>query len=121
MVFYGAGSANLGSAMLLRDEAGVPAEQIICTKLGGVAVLVVFLLVVFVFFCLGGYCFLRVLVSSFPCFFLFWSLMGLGGRFPCWKTGSSPVRWRIFLSALEKGDPHSVTIAWIRSFLGFWR
>ncbi|CAK9052742.1 Coatomer subunit beta (Beta-coat protein) (Beta-COP) [Durusdinium trenchii] len=36
VLFYGAGSANLGSAMLLRDEAGVPAQSILCTNSKGV-------------------------------------------------------------------------------------
>jgi len=36
ILFHGAGSANLGSAMLFRSEAGVPAESIVCTNSKGV-------------------------------------------------------------------------------------
>lgn len=35
-VFHGAGSANLGGATLLMNEAGVPAKQILCTNSRGV-------------------------------------------------------------------------------------
>eukprot|EP00931_Biecheleriopsis_adriatica_P016073 TRINITY_DN11974_c0_g1_i1.p1 TRINITY_DN11974_c0_g1~~TRINITY_DN11974_c0_g1_i1.p1 ORF type:complete len:622 (+),score=132.73 TRINITY_DN11974_c0_g1_i1:58-1923(+) len=34
-LFHGAGSANLGTAMLLRNEAGVPGSQIFCTNSKG--------------------------------------------------------------------------------------
>eukprot|EP00931_Biecheleriopsis_adriatica_P009511 TRINITY_DN110587_c0_g1_i1.p1 TRINITY_DN110587_c0_g1~~TRINITY_DN110587_c0_g1_i1.p1 ORF type:complete len:636 (-),score=150.22 TRINITY_DN110587_c0_g1_i1:18-1877(-) len=34
-LFHGAGSANLGTALLLRDEAGVPGAQIFCTNSKG--------------------------------------------------------------------------------------
>ncbi len=36
VLFHGAGSANLGSASLLIDEAKVPASQVICTNSKGV-------------------------------------------------------------------------------------
>ena len=35
-LFHGAGSANLGTAALLRDEAGVPASSIFVTNSRGV-------------------------------------------------------------------------------------
>ena len=35
-LFHGAGSANLGTAALLRDEAGVPASSIFITNSRGV-------------------------------------------------------------------------------------